>query len=87
MNQMMTAVLLSDQLIIVLISVEPDVLVSLIILFSWTGYLTVPGLRELDGSTRSSLSEASGVSGASTRTYVNDASTLVLETIENGVKK
>ncbi|XP_023723494.1 phospholipid transfer protein C2CD2L isoform X5 [Cryptotermes secundus] len=52
-----------------------------------TGYLTVPGLRELDGSTRSSLSEASGVSGASTRTYVNDASTLVLETIENGVKK
>ncbi|XP_069698126.1 phospholipid transfer protein C2CD2L isoform X4 [Periplaneta americana] len=52
-----------------------------------TGYLTVPGLRDLDGSTRSSLSEASGVSGASTRTYVNEASTLVLETIENGVKK
>lgn len=56
-------------------------------LFFWIGYLTVPGLRELDGSTRSSLSEASGVSGASTRTYVNEASTLVLETIENGVKK
>jgi hypothetical protein len=53
----------------------------------WVGYLTVPGLRELDGSTRSSLSEASGVSGASTRTYINEASTLVLETIENGVKK
>jgi hypothetical protein len=84
---MMITVFISDQLIIILISIEPDVLVSLIILFSWTGYLTVPGLRELDGSTRSSLSEASGVSGASTRTYVNDASTLVLETIENGVKK
>ncbi|XP_049775583.1 phospholipid transfer protein C2CD2L isoform X1 [Schistocerca cancellata] len=53
-----------------------------------TGYLSVPGLRGIDGnSTRSSLSEASGVSGASTRTYVNEASTLVLETIENGVKK
>ncbi|XP_059484473.1 uncharacterized protein LOC132201927 isoform X2 [Neocloeon triangulifer] len=47
--------------------------------------VTVP--KGLDGSTRSSLSEASGISGASTRTYVNDASTLVLETIENGVKK
>lgn len=53
-----------------------------------SGYLSVPGLRGIDGnSTRSSLSEASGVSGASTRTYVNEASTLVLETIENGVKK
>lgn len=45
----------------------------------------VPGLRE--GSARSSLSEASGISGASSRTYVNEASTLVLETIENGIKK
>jgi hypothetical protein len=84
---MITTAFISDHLIIIQISVEPHVLVSLIIVFSWTGYLTVPGLRELDGSTRSSLSEASGVSGASTRTYVNDASTLVLETIENGVKK
>lgn len=83
----MSTVFIPDQLIIFLISVEHDVLISVIILFSWIGYLTVPGLRELDGSTRSSLSEASGVSGASTRTYVNDASTLVLETIENGVKK
>jgi hypothetical protein len=84
---MTMTIFIPDQLIIMLIFVEPGILVSLIILFSWIGYLTVPGLRELDGSTRSSLSEASGVSGASTRTYVNDASTLVLETIENGVKK
>ncbi|XP_075213106.1 uncharacterized protein LOC142319565 isoform X4 [Lycorma delicatula] len=51
-------------------------------------HLSVPGLRE--GSARSSLSEASGVSGmssASTRTYVNEASTLILEAIENGIKK
>ncbi|XP_054285148.1 uncharacterized protein LOC129001748 isoform X3 [Macrosteles quadrilineatus] len=40
-----------------------------------------------EGSARSSLSEASGISGASNRTYINEASTLVLETIENGVKK
>jgi len=66
---------------------EADIGVLLLWLFFWIGYLTVPGLREMDGSTRSSLSEASGVSGASTRTYVNEASTLVLETIENGVKK
>ncbi|XP_063229821.1 uncharacterized protein LOC134534973 isoform X2 [Bacillus rossius redtenbacheri] len=52
------------------------------------GYLSVPGLRGIDANSRgSSLSEASGVSGASTRTYVNEASTLVLETVENGVKK
>ncbi|KAF5296175.1 hypothetical protein FQA39_LY12629 [Lamprigera yunnana] len=50
--------------------------------------------RRIDGRTgrdetsrRSSLSEASGLSSASTRTYINEASTLVLETIENGVKK
>lgn len=48
-------------------------------------YLSVPGLRE--GSARSSLSEASGISGASSRTYVNEASTLVLETVENSIKK
>uniref|UniRef100_A0A1B6LEX4 Phorbol-ester/DAG-type domain-containing protein n=1 Tax=Graphocephala atropunctata TaxID=36148 RepID=A0A1B6LEX4_9HEMI len=49
-----------------------------------TGYLSVP---PREGSTRSSLSEASGISGASNRTYINEASTLVLETIENGIKK
>ncbi|KAK5640133.1 hypothetical protein RI129_010944 [Pyrocoelia pectoralis] len=47
--------------------------------------------RRIDGreetSRRSSLSEASGLSSASTRTYINEASTLVLETVENGVKK
>ncbi|CAB3363248.1 Hypothetical predicted protein [Cloeon dipterum] len=43
--------------------------------------------KGLEGSTRSSLSEASGISGASNRTYVSEASTLVLESIENGVKK
>ncbi|KAK3923680.1 Protein kinase C-like 3 [Frankliniella fusca] len=52
---------------------------------SSSGYLTVPGLRA--DSTRSSLSEASGISGASTRTYINEASNLVLETLENGIHK
>lgn len=47
-------------------------------------YLSVP---RREGSARSSLSEASGISGASNRTYINEASTLVLETIENGIKK
>ncbi|KAF2883468.1 hypothetical protein ILUMI_22710 [Ignelater luminosus] len=47
--------------------------------------LHVPGREET--SRRSSLSEASGLSSASTRTYINEASTLVLETLENGVKK
>ncbi|XP_032685086.1 uncharacterized protein LOC116850659 isoform X7 [Odontomachus brunneus] len=45
-------------------------------------HLSVP-----EQSRRSSLSEASGISGTSTRTYVNEASTLVLETLENGIKK
>lgn len=40
-----------------------------------------------ENSRRSSLSEASGISGASTRTYVHEASTLVLEVIENGIKR
>ncbi|KAG7209895.1 hypothetical protein KM043_011496 [Ampulex compressa] len=48
-------------------------------------HLSVPGREEQ--SRRSSLSEASGISGTSTRTYVNEASTLVLETLENGIKK
>ncbi|KAL4083361.1 hypothetical protein QTP88_028687 [Uroleucon formosanum] len=39
------------------------------------------------GSTRSSLSEMSGASGTSTGTYLNEASTLVLETTENNLKK
>ncbi|XP_011869550.1 PREDICTED: uncharacterized protein LOC105562960 isoform X3 [Vollenhovia emeryi] len=47
-----------------------------------SAHLSVP-----EQSRRSSLSEASGVSGTSTRTYVNEASTLVLETLENGIKK
>lgn len=44
----------------------------------------------LDQSRRSSLSESSAISGfstASAKTYVHEASTLVLETVENGVKK
>lgn len=44
----------------------------------------------LDQSRRSSLSESSAISGfssASARTFVHEASTLVLETIENGVKR
>lgn len=53
------------------------------------GYrLNVPGQKSVDEtSRRSSLSEASGLSSASTRTYINEASTLVLETLENGIKK
>ncbi|CAL1270969.1 unnamed protein product [Larinioides sclopetarius] len=39
------------------------------------------------GSTRSSLSEASGISASSTRTYINENSTLVIETNENGIIK
>ncbi|KAJ8681313.1 hypothetical protein QAD02_017100 [Eretmocerus hayati] len=38
-------------------------------------------------SRRSSISEASAISGTSTKTYVNEASTLVLETMENGIRK
>ncbi|XP_052843295.1 uncharacterized protein LOC128256758 isoform X16 [Drosophila gunungcola] len=43
-----------------------------------------------DHSRRSSISESSAISGfssASNKTYVHEASTLVLETIENGVKR
>jgi hypothetical protein len=36
---------------------------------------------------RSSLSEVSGFSTASARTFIHEASTLVLETIEAGIKK
>ncbi len=38
-------------------------------------------------STRSSLSEVSVLSNASSRTYLDEASTLVLESTENGIKK
>ncbi|XP_054706655.1 uncharacterized protein LOC129216466 [Uloborus diversus] len=44
-------------------------------------FLAVPG------STRSSLSEASGISASSSRTYINENSTLVVETNENGIIK
>lgn len=49
----------------------------------------VPSLRVTDGelSRRSSVSDLSGLSGTSGRTYINEASTLVLETLENGLKK
>ncbi|XP_017868021.1 PREDICTED: uncharacterized protein LOC108616967 isoform X17 [Drosophila arizonae] len=43
-----------------------------------------------DHSRRSSISESSAISGfssASNKTYVHEASTLVLETVENGVKR
>lgn len=44
----------------------------------------------LDQSRRSSLSESSAISGfssASAKTYVHESSTLVLETLDNGVKR
>lgn len=47
-------------------------------------HLDVPGVRN-NGSTRSSISEGSGISAASSRTYVSDKSLLVVETKENGV--
>lgn len=59
-----------------------------------SGYSNTPGKRllvpTLDQSRRSSLSESSAISGfssASAKTYVHEASTLVLETLENGVKR
>nr|XP_036230273.1 uncharacterized protein LOC106617566 isoform X28 [Bactrocera oleae] len=48
------------------------------------------GSSRLDHSRQSSISESSAISGfssASNKTYVHEASTLVLETIENGVKR
>ncbi|XP_018016758.1 uncharacterized protein LOC108673437 isoform X1 [Hyalella azteca] len=42
-------------------------------------------LRSDTGSARSSLSETSGLSSSSTRTYVNEASMLIIEALENGV--
>ncbi|KAK8735678.1 hypothetical protein OTU49_005262 [Cherax quadricarinatus] len=53
-----------------------------------SGLLSVPANISGDGgSTRSSLSDASAISSSSTRTYVNEASTLIIETSENGVFK
>ncbi|XP_044312481.1 uncharacterized protein LOC108051827 isoform X3 [Drosophila rhopaloa] len=59
-----------------------------------TGTLNGPrmgiGHSITDHSRRSSISESSAISGfssASNKTYVHEASTLVLETIENGVKR
>ena len=54
--------------------------------------LAVPGLNPTGGlndpdSARSSLSGVSAISNASSRTYLDEASTLVLETTENGIKK
>ncbi|XP_034477642.1 uncharacterized protein LOC117784108 isoform X16 [Drosophila innubila] len=48
------------------------------------------GSSMTDHSRRSSISESSAISGfssASNKTYVHEASTLVLETVENGVKR
>lgn len=54
----------------------------------YSGLLSVPANVGGDaGSTRSSLSDASAISGSSTRTYINEASTLIIETSENGVFK
>ena len=47
------------------------------------GRLTVGGL----GSARSSVSELSAISGHSTTTYVHENSTLVIECVENRIRK
>ncbi|KAM7281732.1 uncharacterized protein ISCGN_006192, partial [Ixodes scapularis] len=47
-------------------------------------HLDVPGARN-NGSTRSSISEGSGISAASSRTFVSDKSLLVVEAKEDGV--
>ncbi|XP_064121935.1 uncharacterized protein LOC135226386 [Macrobrachium nipponense] len=50
--------------------------------------LSVPASAGGDGgSTRSSISDTSAISSSSTRTYVNEASTLIVETSENGILK
>ncbi|KAG1686916.1 Phospholipid transfer protein C2CD2L [Nymphon striatum] len=53
-------------------------------------FLGIPGgsaNQSQDDSTRSSISEMSGISSLSARTYLDEASTLVIETNENGVAK
>lgn len=60
--------------------------------FGYSYFVVGPRLivPTLDQSRRSSLSESSAISGlssASTKTYLHEASTLVLETMENGVKR
>lgn len=57
------------------------------IIFKGQSLLAVPGLGGEIDSTRSSLSEVSAISNASTKTYLDEASTLVLESTENGIKK
>ncbi|XP_066948807.1 uncharacterized protein [Macrobrachium rosenbergii] len=53
-----------------------------------TRLLSVPASTGGDGgSTRSSISDTSAISSSSTRTYVNEASTLIVETSENGILK
>lgn len=53
-----------------------------------SGLLSVPASTGGDGgSTRSSISDTSAISSSSTRTYVNEASTLIVETSENGILK
>lgn len=52
--------------------------------------LAVPGTSgagSLADSARSSLSEVSVISNASTKTYLDEASSLVIESMENGIKK
>ncbi|XP_023335337.1 uncharacterized protein LOC111706659 [Eurytemora carolleeae] len=50
---------------------------------SWESgsYLTIPGLHSEDAS---SMSDVSGISAASNKTYVTEDSSLVLETLEDG---
>uniref|UniRef100_T1IVR3 Phorbol-ester/DAG-type domain-containing protein n=1 Tax=Strigamia maritima TaxID=126957 RepID=T1IVR3_STRMM len=48
---------------------------------------SMPGSHGDNASSRSSLSEMSGFSGSSAQTYVDDASMLVIEAVENGITK
>jgi len=48
---------------------------------------SMPGSHGDNASTRSSLSEMSGLSGSSAQTYVDEASMLVIEAVENGITK
>ena len=53
------------------------------VLFIAGHLLSVPNLAD-DGS---SLSELSGISAASNKTYITEESSLVLETVEDGMTK
>uniref|UniRef100_T1JFN3 Phorbol-ester/DAG-type domain-containing protein n=1 Tax=Strigamia maritima TaxID=126957 RepID=T1JFN3_STRMM len=48
---------------------------------------SMPGSHGDNASSRSSLSEMSGFSGSSAQTYIDDASMLVIEAVENGITK